>query len=211
MPRSAKRLGDVGDERARVLEVVEHRDARDRLGLLVGTALAQGLGRIEVVDDVVPLGDRVSRDVGGIEAQVAQALRLVAIEQRAVVAADVDDKVAGLERHDRFDPASYAVEVVGHRAVDAAAIPVGAVEDRAGDGVLGLDQAARLLVARHVAAHQLERDRPLDRLSAPGSANAPAMRWSPSDSTGARCAQPQIRHVVRVIRLVRGAGLRVVT
>ncbi len=38
-----ERLGDVGDERTRVLEVVEHRDARYRLGLLIGTALAQRL------------------------------------------------------------------------------------------------------------------------------------------------------------------------
>ena len=123
---------------------------------------------VEVVDDVVALGDRVARDVGGVEAEMAQALGLVAVEQRAVVAADVDDQVAGLQRHDRFDAAGDAVEVLGHRAVDAAAIPVGAVEDRAGDRVLGLDQAARLLVAGHVAAHQLQRDRALDRLSAAG-------------------------------------------
>ena len=38
----------------------------------------------------------------------------------------------------------------------------------------------------------------------PGSANAPAMCWSPSDSTGTRSGEPQIRQLVRVVRLVRG-------
>ncbi len=58
-----KDFGDVGDERARVLEVVEHRDARDRPGLLVGAAALQRLRRVEVVDDVVSLRDRIARDV----------------------------------------------------------------------------------------------------------------------------------------------------
>src|SRR4051794_33295751 len=40
--------------------------------------------------------------------------------------------------------------------------------------------------------------------SPPGSANAPAMCWSPSESTGARCGELQMRQVVRVVRLVRG-------
>src|ERR1700690_2941000 len=38
----------------------------------------------------------------------------------------------------------------------------------------------------------------------PGSANAPAIYWSPSDSTGTRSGEPQIRQVVRVVKLVRG-------
>ena len=166
-------LGDVGDERTRMLEVVEHRDARDRLGLLVGAAALQRRRRVEVIDDVIPLCDRVARDVGGVEAEVAQALGLVAVEQRAVVAADVDDQVPGLQRHDRFDSAGYAVEVLGHRAVDPTAVPVGAVQDRAGDGVLRLDETACFLVSCHVAAHQLERDRPLDRLVAAGIGERP--------------------------------------
>ena len=128
---------------------------------------------VEVVDDVVPLRDRISRHVGGVEAEVAQTLRLVPVQQGAVVAADVDDEVPGLQRHDRFDAVSDPVEILGHRAVDPAAIPVGAVEDRPGDRVLGLDQAACFLVARHVAAHQLERDRTLDRLVAAGIRKRP--------------------------------------
>ncbi len=40
--------------------------------------------------------------------------------------------------------------------------------------------------------------------SPPGSAKAPAMYWSPSDSTGTSSGEPQIRQVVRVVRLVRG-------
>src|SRR3954467_10927122 len=40
--------------------------------------------------------------------------------------------------------------------------------------------------------------------SPPGSANAPAMYWSPSDRTGASSDDPQMRQVVRVVRLVRG-------
>ncbi len=111
-PALRERLGDVGDERARVLEVVEHRDARDRLGLLVGPTLSQSLRGVEVVDDVVSLGDRIPRNIGGVETEVAQPLSFVPVQQGAVVAADVDDKVTGLQRHDRFDPMSYAVKVV---------------------------------------------------------------------------------------------------
>ena len=163
-----ERLGDIRDERARVLEVVEHRDARDRLGLLVWTALVQCPRRVEVVDDVVSLCDGISGHVGGVETEVAQPFGLVPIEERSIVAADVDDEITGLQRHDCFDPARDAVEILRHRAVDSAAIPVGAVEDRTGDRVLGLYETACFLVACHVAADEFERDRPLDRLRAAG-------------------------------------------
>jgi len=33
----------------------------------------QRLGGVEVVDDVVALGDRVAGDIGGVEAEVTQA------------------------------------------------------------------------------------------------------------------------------------------
>ena len=56
------------------------------------------------------------------------------------------------------------VEVLGHRAVDAAAVPVRVVEDRAGHRVPGLYQPAGVLIARHVAANELERYCPLDGL-----------------------------------------------
>ena len=77
---------------------------------------------------------------------MVEAVGRVPVEQRPVVAADVDDEVAGLELHDALDALGDAVEVVGHRAIDAAAVPIRAVEDRPGDGVLGLDQATRGLV-----------------------------------------------------------------
>ena len=99
----------------------------------------------------------------------------VAVEQGAVVAADVDHEVAGLQARELLGGARDAVQVLGHRPVDAAAVPVGLVEDRAGHRVAGLDQPARVLVARHVAADELERDGALHRLAPPGSANAPAM------------------------------------
>jgi hypothetical protein len=59
----SERFGDVGYERARVLEVVEHRNARDRPGLLVWPTLLERLHRVEVVDDVVSLSHRVTRHV----------------------------------------------------------------------------------------------------------------------------------------------------
>ncbi len=173
MPRSASASATSATNWRGMLEVVEHGDARDRLGLLVWPALCQRPCGVEVVDDVISLGDGVSRDIGRVEAQVAKPLRAIAVQQRAVVAADVDDQVSRLQRCDRFDSPRNSMEVLGHRAVDPAAIPVGAVEDRTGDRVLGLDQATRFLVARHVAAHELERDCPLDRLVAAGIGKRP--------------------------------------
>jgi hypothetical protein len=159
-------LGDVLDEGGRVLEVVEHRDARDDLRAAVRVARAQRPGAEEVADDVVALLDRVAGDVRGVEAEEAQLPRGVAVQQRAVVAADVDHEVAGRQLRERLRRLGDAVEVVRHRPVDAAAVPVGLVEDRARDGVADLDEAARVLVARHVAAHELERDRALHGLAA---------------------------------------------
>ena len=92
----------------------------------------------------------------------------VAVEQRAVVAADVDHEVAGLQAASSSAALRDVVQVLGHRPVDAAAVPVRLVEDRSGHRVADLDEPARVLVARHVAADELERNGALDGLTTPG-------------------------------------------
>ncbi len=161
-------FGDVANKGAGVLEVVEHRDAGDNPRLAVGMAGGQRPAGEEVVDHLVALLDRVAGDVGGVEAEVGQPLGLVAVEQGAVVAADVDDQVAGGEADQALGFAGDLMEVLGHRPVDAAAVPVGAVEDRSRHRVAGLHQATSVLVGRHVAPHELQRHRALDRVGSAG-------------------------------------------
>ena len=161
-----ERRCDVGHELARVLEVVEHRDRGDHLGLTVGVALLERSRREEVVDHLVALLDRVARNVGGVVAEVGEVRHVVAVQQRAVIAADVDHEIARSEADQLLRRLCDAVEILGHRAVDPAAVPVGVVEDRSGDGLPRLDQAAGILVSSHVAANELQRDRALHGLRA---------------------------------------------
>ena len=65
-------------------------------------------------------------------------------------------------------------------------------------------QPAGLLVARHVAADQLERDRALHGLLAAGLGERAGDVLVAERQHGASCGEPQMRHVVRVVRLVRG-------
>jgi hypothetical protein len=165
-PVLSQAVSDVLHELGRVLQVVEHGHARDHLGATIGVPEPERTRAEEVAHDVVALLDGVPGHVGGVEPEEAYVPGGEAIEQRAVVAADVDDQVAGFKQGQLLGGASDPVQVACHRLVDATAVPVRLVEDRARDRVAGLQEAARVLVASHVAADELERYRALHRLLA---------------------------------------------
>ena len=160
-PVVRERVGDVVDERPRVLEVVEHRDARDHLRALPGRVPLECLPAEVVVDDVVALGHRIACDVGRVDSHEARTVGEagVPVEERAVVAADIDDELTRQHASDDVHRlACDAVEVVGHRPVDPAAVPVRAVEEVTGDAVAQLQETARGGIAAGVAADELERE-----------------------------------------------------
>ena len=175
-PVGRQGLRDVCDERRRALEVVEHRDARDDPGPAVGIPLGErGVGE-EVADHVVALGHGVPRHVRGVHPEERHLSRSIDIpvEERAVVAADVDDEIARPKAaHGLGRQARDLVEVLGHRPVDPAAVPVRAVENRAGNGVAELEKATTLRVRRAVAPDELQRQSRLGEAILPRPSERP--------------------------------------
>ena len=107
-------------------------------------------------------------DIGGINPQPLDAFREVGFEQGAIVAADVQDQVAGFEPDDLFGHVRDAGEMVPHGLVDAGAIPIGGVKHAGRHGMAHLHQTAGILVERRVAAHEIQRDAALHRRRAVG-------------------------------------------
>jgi hypothetical protein len=76
----------------------------------------------------------------------------------AVVAADVDDDVAGGQRDETFNPLHDLGQRVAHRLIDARLVPVVAVNKLLRIRVAKLNQATGVLVAPGIAPDELKRD-----------------------------------------------------
>lgn len=149
-------LADIGDEGVGVVEVVEHADGRDRLGL----SLPEGSGPralAEEIDDdfrrsFLAVFVKVARR---FEAHRVQPGNFVTAQQGAVVCADVDNEIAGLQVGGIRSIGSDVCQFVGHRLVDSGAIPVISVHGLTRYRMPKLEQAASALLG--IAQNQFKR------------------------------------------------------
>ena len=177
-PRRARAARRWHARRRRLLEVVEHRDRGDDVEALCAhrsVSFAEGKMSCTTVPPVTSARRptdrrRTSRSRPGTRR---------AASRRCTRCRGHAHRSPRERRRLRRDPG----EVRAHRLVRPRAIPICGVEDLAGRRVLHLEEAARPLVARRVAADHPERHLPSGGSSLPGLTNDPCRCCSPRSMT----------------------------
>ena len=165
-----------------------------------GEDLAGGVGVEEAVHRVDGVRAREGRDVRGrLDAEGSHAERPEPLEQASVVAADLDDEVAGLEAQKARHLVRVRGVMGGHRLRGAGDVDV-VTEQRGGvDDVQELDECASL------AEVDVEREERLGRelLMRPEEAVGERLRAERQDAPDARATAPSASGTPPVPRPVR--------
>ncbi len=115
---------DIAGEGDRIVEVVEHGDRGDDLGRFIADLTEVGRGEEighqgHIVRIVLP-----EFRAGGVDADALQALGRIGLERGAVIGADVQHGVAGLQVRQPLQEMDLLGEVAHHRGVQARAVAI---------------------------------------------------------------------------------------
>ncbi len=136
--------GHAAQEIAEIGDMGEHIGRRDRTRMAVaGDDAPRDRLTEERLDGLDPLGIGDGGDIGGLDAERAHALVAEALEQRAIVRADVDAQRAARQLIGLNDSCRGPLQVAHQRRRDAAAIGVvGVKKNLRRDGMVDLREAA---------------------------------------------------------------------
>ncbi len=148
-----QQIAHAGGEGDGIVQIIKHGDAGDDVDLFApqhGCGFRRGEHRVR---DTGRRGNAL-RDVRGIHPILDERLRIT-IEQRTVIAANVEHAQISTLGGVRLGLLGYAAQMVAHGLVGAGTVPIISVQDFLRKGIGQLEQSAGILITVQVAPDQL--------------------------------------------------------